>query len=211
MYYPIKTLGPGNRFGIWVIGCSHACLNCCNPELWSKNPDKEISLSVIKKLIQSITEPVDGITISGGEPFEQAKELAELVAFLHEEITEDILIYTGYTIEELRKMNDKRIDFILKKIAVLIDGKYEEALNDNLPLRGSSNQNVHLLNESYLEKYEPLLHGERKVQTVTVNNNVLAFGIPIYQTKQNLKKLLSPYGISLTKPSVGGSSSPIKD
>lgn len=43
--FPVTTLGPGNRLGIWTIGCPHRCFNCSNPELWNDDAEKDISLS----------------------------------------------------------------------------------------------------------------------------------------------------------------------
>ena len=97
IFYPIETLGYGKRIGIWTIGCSHGCFNCCNPELWDSNPNKNLSLLQIFTMLKSINQPVDGVTISGGDPFQQLEELDELVSFIAAEITDDILIYTGFT------------------------------------------------------------------------------------------------------------------
>ena len=100
-------------------------------------------------MLKSITQPVDGVTISGGDPFQQLEELDELVSFIAAEITNDILIYTGYTLKQLQSWNNEHVTNIIGKIAVLIDGKYIDHLNDNRSLRGSSNQQIHLLNEKY--------------------------------------------------------------
>ena len=197
IFYPIETLGYGKRIGIWTIGCSHGCYNCCNPELWDSNPNKNLSLSQVFTMLKSITQPVDGVTISGGDPFQQLEELDELVSFIAAEITDDILIYTGYTLKQLQSWNNDHVTNIIGKISVLIDGKYVDHLNDNRSLRGSSNQQIHLLNEKYQERYQQQLQGNRKVQTVSVNQDILAFGIPVKQTKSTLQEVLPQYGITM--------------
>ncbi|MDD6914748.1 MAG: 4Fe-4S cluster-binding domain-containing protein, partial [Eubacteriales bacterium] len=51
--FPITTLGPGNRIGIWTIGCPHKCYNCSNPELWDANVNKDINVS---DLVSSLSD-----------------------------------------------------------------------------------------------------------------------------------------------------------
>lgn len=151
VYYPVKTLGYGNRIGIWTVGCRHGCFNCSNPELWDNDPDKDVSEKQIINMFTSIPGQVDGVTITGGEPFQQAEELLSLVLYLYKELTQDILIYSGYTLEELQQWKNPTVDKVLAHIAVLIDGKYIEELNDNSSLRGSSNQRIHILNKAYTD------------------------------------------------------------
>lgn len=197
IFYPVLTLGYGKRIGIWTIGCPHGCLNCSNPELWDTNPSKDISLDQIFAMISSISQPIDGVTITGGDPFEQIEEFAKLVHFIKTNITDDILIYSGYSMEELRSRRDVRIDLILEDIAVLIDGTYIEELNDNGPLRGSSNQVFHILNPKYESRYELLLKEKRKVQTVFYQRDLLTIGIPVKQYRIRMKKEFLKQGIQM--------------
>lgn len=166
MFYPIEILGFGKRIGIWTIGCPHACLHCSNQELWEENPSKALPLSTIFQMLKSIHAPVDGITISGGEPFHQMEDLAKLVSFISQELTDDILVYSGYTLKQMESWKNRHASKILNTISVLIDGKYIEEKNDNQPLSGSFNQQVHILNEKYRDRYMEILKGHRKVQTV---------------------------------------------
>lgn len=199
IFYPLETLGYGKRIGIWTIGCPHACFNCSNPELWKENKKKDLPLPYIFQMLQSIEVPIDGVTITGGEPFQQVSDLRELIYFIKTNITEDILVYSGYTMDQLHKMNNPDIHFILNNIAVLIDGKYIEELNDNSPLKGSSNQIIHILNHQYKDRYEQLLKENRKVQTVVVQNDLIAFGIPLKHTKKTIRNELPNYGIHTGK------------
>lgn len=165
--YPVKVLGPGNRIGIWVHGCKRACPGCANPELWEPDARKNISIEQIRKMVLSVVEkyPVDGITISGGEPFLQTKELAELVSMLRE-YTEDILIFTGYERRVLlaRKKDKDATRYVLNSVAVLVDGKYVEEKNDGHPLRGSANQKLYYRDENIRTKYESYIEEQKKEQ-----------------------------------------------
>lgn len=167
MLYPVKVLGPGNRIGIWVNGCRRACPGCANPELWEPDARKNISIEQIIKMVLSVMEkhPVDGITISGGEPFLQTKDLAELVAML-KDYTDDILIFTGYErrvlLERKKEAEDTR--YVLDAVAVLVDGKYIEEKNDGHPLRGSSNQKLYYRDSKVRDRYENYIQEQRKEQ-----------------------------------------------
>lgn len=170
--YPVEVLGPGKRIGIWFCGCSHGCNGCSNPELWKKQEKYKISIDTLLKLIHQISDinPVDGFTITGGDPMEQSEDLALLLKEL-KQISKDILVYTGFEIEELTETQ-------LKNISVLVDGKYIEELNDNSLLRGSSNQRIHILEKEYKNKYEMYLNTEsNKIQNFTTNGGFVSVGI----------------------------------
>ena len=175
--FPVTALGPGNRLVLWVAGCSRHCKGCANPELWQQHPYQKISPSRLSNYVYSLKEQsIEGITISGGEPFDQAGELAEFLELLPGEDTRDVLVFTGYKIEELR--NDPRYQPFLKKIDVLIDGAYIEELNDNeAPLRGSVNQRIHYLNPSVKEKYEAYMEAGRQVQNFVYDYKTVSVGI----------------------------------
>lgn len=177
--YPVQVLGPGKRVGIWVAGCHRQCKGCSNPELWERKPEYEISVdrlsSIIDKLV--INHEISGFTISGGEPMDQADELALLVKNLSS-LSSDILVYTGYQIEALKQKYDPSIKAVLSNIAVLIDGEYIEELNDDSFLRGSSNQRVHLLKPDYKELYQHYLKsGHNQIQNFSTTDGVVSVGI----------------------------------
>lgn len=177
--YPVRVLGPGERVGLWLCGCNRGCKGCSNPELWQRKPEFEISTDNLLRLIHKISDahPVDGFTISGGEPFGQSQDLAEFVKKISV-ISDDILIYSGYRLEELRSRNDSATGYILDNVAVLIDGAYIEELNDNLLLRGSSNQKIHILNSGYSSLYQRYLsETHNQIQNFTTADGIVSVGI----------------------------------
>ncbi|MBQ6582688.1 MAG: 4Fe-4S cluster-binding domain-containing protein [Mogibacterium sp.] len=179
LLYPIQVLGPGRRIGIWVCGCRRACKGCSNPELWVPRPEYEVSIPEILQLVRRVAadQPVDGFTISGGEPMDQAGELAILLEELAL-ISEDILVYTGYRLCELRKMRDPAVNAVLEHTAVLIDGAYIEARNDDSLLRGSSNQEIHILDPALAGNYEAYLNSaHNQIQNFTTSDGVVSVGI----------------------------------
>lgn len=173
--YPITVLGPGKRIGIWVTGCNKTCKDCMSPELKIRNPEDHVPLKKIIEMIVRIPQKIDGFTISGGEPFLQIKELRKLVTILNRTFSDDIIIYTGYTLKELRDMKDEDVEYILCNISVLIDGEYIAELNDGIGLRGSSNQIVHVFRKAN--------HGiqfdtqKRQIQEFMYGDKILLIGI----------------------------------
>ena len=79
--YPVKVLGPGNRIGIWFVGCHHRCKGCSNPELWKVDEKYFITIDQVEKLIRTVAaeNEIDGFTITGGDPVEQADELTKFI------------------------------------------------------------------------------------------------------------------------------------
>lgn len=180
----IRALGPGSRMAVWVNGCEKSCPGCISPALQKKNPNNECDVE--EYFSQFSYEGCDGVSISGGEPFLQADELCRLVTFLKNRGIDDILVYTGYTIEELKAKNDSAINLILEKIAVLVDGPYVESENDDTSnLAGSKNQRIHILNTAFEKRYADYISDKREVQVFDFGNYVLAVGIP---TKEYIRK-----------------------
>ena len=135
--------GPGLRYSIYLAGCRHACPGCHNPESWSGDGGIPLTEVVLSEIIEEIrTNPLlDGITVSGGDPFYDPKALASLLKRLRSETKKSIWCYTGFTIEYLLRSEEHRP--ALDYIDVLVDGPFVQALFDpRLYFRGSSNQRL---------------------------------------------------------------------
>lgn len=129
--------GDGIRFAIFFQGCKRNCEGCHNPETHSldggKLIDTEEIISALKK-----NSLLDGITLTGGEPFLQIDAANEL-ARAAKNFGLSVWCYTGYTFEEL----DGDAQKLLDNVDVLIDGEFVESLRDlELIFRGSSNQRI---------------------------------------------------------------------
>lgn len=134
--------GPGIRTTIFVTGCTHKCHNCFNEEYqdfdfgdpWTQRETDE----VIKDLK---LDEVRGLTILGGEPFQNEVDLLQVLRDIKKEVQKDIWIFSGYTYEEILKYEHKKK--LLEECDVLVDGRFVEALKDlSLRFRGSSNQRI---------------------------------------------------------------------
>jgi len=139
--------GPGERFVIWSQGCSIHCPGCWNKEMWPFKQDKYI---IAKEIIDIVCkEKLEGVTILGGEPFDQYDSLFEIVKELNgKDIS--IILYTGYEKEALVEKNNIAI---FNYIDMLISGKYDEKFRDiNKQLIGSTNQQIDFMSNRYNEK-----------------------------------------------------------
>lgn len=170
-----SALGPGIRFVIWVQGCAQHCKGCITPQ---SRPLEINHLISVNTLAQSIIESknIDGITISGGEPFLQAKNLTKLLETVLTSRPElNVIAFSGYTIEQL--ISD-RAQKLLHLMDLLIDGPYIEELNDGKGLRGSTNQRLHFLTDRLLNFREELETGGRNNEIILESNGVHIVGIP---------------------------------
>ena len=133
--------GNGVHTSIFVQGCYHRCKACWNESTWDFNGGKELTEELLNKFIEcSNADYIAGISILGGEPFQQnPSEILGLLKTLKDRVGKPIWLWTGYEFDSIPKEYKECLDYI----DVLIDGKYMEELRDlNLVLRGSENQNV---------------------------------------------------------------------
>ena len=134
--------GPGLRYVIFAQGCLHQCPHCQNPETWDINAGKEFSVKQVIRMIKQQKKTKRGVTFSGGEPFLQAAELAE-VALAVRQLGWDVVTYTGFTWEELIEDGSSGVKALLAASDILIDGRYVDKLRSKkLQFRGSSNQRI---------------------------------------------------------------------
>ncbi|MBU5257004.1 anaerobic ribonucleoside-triphosphate reductase activating protein [Tissierella praeacuta] len=131
--------GPGIRLVVFTQGCNHNCIGCHNPETHSFYGGKLIDIDNIINMI--IENPLlDGITLSGGEPFEQAIECSILAKKVRN-MGLNVVTYTGYTFEEILR-NDNFRELLLQT-DILIDGKFDISKKSMmLQFRGSTNQRI---------------------------------------------------------------------
>ena len=144
-----KVEGPGNRYCIWVQGCSRHCKGCQAVHTWSHDKGE---LFEVEDIIEDIFKQnsIEGVTFLGGEPFEQAEALGLIAERVNKQGL-SIVCFTGGKLEELQEnpINKK----LLENIDLLIDGEFIEELTDySRPWCGSSNQRYHFLTDRYNEE-----------------------------------------------------------
>jgi anaerobic ribonucleoside-triphosphate reductase activating protein len=145
----ITVLGPGTRAVVWVQGCPLACPMCSVPESWDNQGGFEVSAESLANWVLAQTG-IEGITLSGGEPMEQAAGLSALTGLLDGSGL-GVICYTGYRYEHLSKQGTASQRALLARIDLLIDGPYLESLHADLLWRGSSNQRLIALSARYAD------------------------------------------------------------
>lgn len=148
IHFPVTTLGPGNRLGIWFQGCSIRCPGCISADTWSLGLGTT-TVDAIVDAIDSWLTRADGVTISGGEPFDQPAALAQLLKEIRRRSTLDVLVYSGHAYDAIREWVASEPGLI----DALISEPYQESMPQTLALRGSDNQELHLLTALGNERY----------------------------------------------------------
>jgi anaerobic ribonucleoside-triphosphate reductase activating protein len=146
--------GPGRRFALWVQGCSIRCPGCCNPEMFVAGSEgsRSTPMNAVDLADRAIATPgIEGVSLLGGEPFEQADALALFAARVRAAgLT--VMVYSGYTLAELRRMADEQgnagVGALLAATDLLVDGRFEAAEPEaRRRWIGSRNQQMHFLSD----------------------------------------------------------------
>jgi len=208
-HYPVTVLGPGRRIGIWVQGCRIACPGCVSQDTWDKSINRRMPVSQLLAWCRKVASPdvaatLDGITISGGEPFDQPDALSALLDALIAWRTElnsdfDILCYSGYPYNTLKHKHG----VILGKLDALIPEPYLDQQPTTLPWRGSDNQTLELLSERARSKYaaHESSAAPPQLQVMLDGQQVWYIGIPQRGDMQKLETQCRDQGILFRQPS----------
>lgn len=168
--------GPGERFVVWVQGCDLACPGCWNPDTWSF---ARRQMWEVDELVAAIleTEGIEGVTFTGGEPFSQARALAEVARNVNDAGL-SVFIFTGHELDELVQGDQLRL---LGLADVVVAGRYVETERAaGLPWRGSSNQRVHFISG----RYEPVQMEEAPIAEfhLALDGTMTVTGFPVEAT-----------------------------
>ena len=168
--------GPGRRFALWVQGCTIRCPGCCNPQMFGTEGGADHDTADLARAIAA--QPgLEGVSILGGEPFEQAAALADLVRRV-KDAGLTVMIYTGYTLEELRARNDADTEAALAATDLLVDGRFvQELYETKRRWIGSSNQRLHFLSDRYSPD-DPRFREPNTVEVRIRNGEVVVTGWP---------------------------------
>jgi anaerobic ribonucleoside-triphosphate reductase activating protein len=151
---PTLHNGPGWRLGIWTQGCSIRCTDrCLSPHLLPTTGGALRQISRVAEWIDEILaddpRPVEGVTVLGGEPFDQAPAVAALLAEARARRL-STMVYTGYRLEDLEASSEAEVRTLLGLTDLLVDGPFEsDCYDDRLAWRGSRNQRLITLSKRY--------------------------------------------------------------
>lgn len=174
----VRVLGPGVRYALWVQGCHKHCKGCIAAD--SRDMKKGTPIHKGALALEIALSDAEGLTISGGEPFLQADALADMIEEIHRIRPMGVIVYTGYTYEELIK--DPSACRLLAKTDLLIDGEYIEEKNEGKGLFGSSNQRAIALTPLYEKEAAGYAEMPRETEYFRHGRELHTVGIP------NMKK-----------------------
>lgn len=197
VHYPVTTLGPGRRLGIWLQGCSIRCPGCISSDTWAaKTPELEVCELV--RGLGSWLQECEGVTISGGEPFDQSEALGELLRELRRSKDINVLVYSGRSLEELKGhplVQDGLID-------CLISDPFDSQATQTKYLRGSDNQRMSMLTARGRQVFEGLdrmaVDSDRRLDVMFDDRGEIWFaGIPSRGDMAKLQLILEREGTYL--------------
>lgn len=140
VHFPVTTLGPGRRVGVWLQGCSLRCSGCISVDTWDGGRG-EVEVDDLLDAVAAYAAEADGLTVSGGEPFEQPEALAALLREWRRVSDRSTFVFTGHEfadVETWLEANPGLVDG-------LMTGPFRSDLPQTLALRGSDNQRLHVL------------------------------------------------------------------
>ncbi len=188
---PVVSLGPGERIALWSTGCSKRCPGCISPEFRVQLPEQDVDVDELAQMLLAAARDhgVHRLTVSGGDPLEQAPALIELLSKVRESY-DDVLVYTGFTFEQLpQQIGADTWRELEPLIDVLIDGPYVDELNvPECSLRGSTNQRVIYLGDRPHDDYELYLKQPRRLQNFVQDGTVMSVGIADRYRRDSITK-----------------------
>jgi anaerobic ribonucleoside-triphosphate reductase activating protein len=207
-HWPVTVLGPGRRIGLWVQGCTIGCRGCVSQDTWPSDPSKTIAVRELLAWCKRVAgDELDGVTISGGEPFQQPEGLRALLEGLRAwrrsaTLDFDLLCYSGYPLKTLERKH--------AKLLALLDAVIPEPYVDHLPQgnvwRGSSNQPLVPLSERGRARYAEHVAATsdatgKRMQAAIAGGRVWMIGIPGRGDMAQVEALCASRGLALSKVS----------
>ena len=207
-HWPVTVLGPGRRVGLWVQGCSIHCPGCVSRDTWPRDATKAIPVRDVLAWCRKVTNnALDGVTISGGEPFEQPAALRALLEGLvawrrADHLDFDILCYSGFPQRTLEKKHPA----LLALLDAIIPEPYVNDLPQGNVWRGSRNQPLVPLSERGRCRYASHLTeaadaGGKRMQATVEAGRVWMIGIPGRGDMAAVEALCASRGLTLTQVS----------
>lgn len=143
--------GPGRRFALWFQGCPLRCPGCCNPEMLPFHGGQPMHLQEVVEQVRAAHEQqaIEGITLLGGEPLAHAAGAAGLARQV-QRLGLSVMVFSGYTLEEARRLPDPAVEDLLIHTDILVDGPYQRDQPETARRWiGSANQRIHFLSDRY--------------------------------------------------------------
>lgn len=200
-HFPVTVLGPGKRAGLWVQGCSLGCEGCISRDTWDKDKGRATSIAELRDwIVRCAAKGATGLTISGGEPFQQSEAIAVLLTMLSDYVDRDqfdVLVYSGYSQGFLEKHHRR----LLEKCDAVVSEPYVAAKGEGEWLRGSANQRITTYSQLGAQRYAD--HDEQAhcsqpgIQLAVDEDAVWYIGIPRQNDMDRLEQFAASRGVEL--------------
>jgi len=200
MHHPVTVLGHGVRAGIWVQGCTIGCAGCASRDTWDPRAGAEVEPAAIVGWLDTLPDPLDGVTVSGGEPFQQPVQLAALLTELDawrrcRDRPVDLLVFSGYTWPRLVARSDCAA--ALARCDAVVAGPYLQRRGTDVALRGSDNQEVVTLTALGRQRYGESAATPTPAMQVCLDDGVVRLiGIPRRGDLERMRAGLTARGIA---------------
>ena len=142
-----RANGPGTRAVVWTQGCSLGCPGCFNPETHASAGGEQVAVDDLFARIHALGDSIDGVTVSGGEPLQQADAVLSLLVKLRDETNLSVILFTGFCWDEITRL--PRNEELLACVDVLLAGRYRAGQRVARGLRGSANKTVRFMTRRY--------------------------------------------------------------
>lgn len=197
LHFPVTTLGPGRRIGIWFQGCTIRCPGCISLDTWAKGRGTTTVGRVMDAVAPWIAS-ADGITVSGGEPWDQRDALFELLGAIRGRTDADILVYTGYRWADISETSA----LLPSLMDAVVTGPFEIETRQSLALRGSDNQELRMLTPLGRSRFESFERSANRTDRsfdimFDAGGDVWLAGIPGRGDFRRLRDILEKAGTTL--------------
>jgi len=201
-HYPVTTLGPGVRAGIWVQGCTIGCHGCASQDTWPADPGRLIDVEQVVGWLAALPR-LQGLTVTGGEPFQQPEAMHALLTAVRDwaarqERVLDILVYSGYTFGALNRRASAAP--VLALCDAVMTGPYIDRLNTGARWRGSANQQLVVLSPLGHERFgsaDVADPQEQRLQLSSDGSRLWLIGIPGRGDLTELEHELQRRGVTM--------------
>jgi len=184
LIHDTEVNGPGRRAIVHFQGCTLGCPGCFNVDTHEAQGGRSVTVGALAD--ELVKKNPDGVSISGGEPFQQMQGLTALVSALRRRNVSSILVFTGYTIREIEKRAHG--PQALEGIDVLVAGRYDATVPSGGPLLGSGNQRIHLLTNAH--DVNALKASENQTELhIGKDGNIQVTGFPSAKLRRTLRLL----------------------
>lgn len=197
MLWPVTTLGPGRRLGLWVQGCSLRCEGCASLDTWDPDGGSSWPIDALAHEVASIlqAESLDGISLTGGEPVQQAAPVADLLDTVTGLLGEgpDVVLFTGYTLAAARR----EAPSLLERCGTVVAGPFRPESPSRRLLVATSNQEVAFADDAAHDRFSAWEQtSPQRLQIAVDDRDLYVVGIPTPGDLDRLAVGLERRGVS---------------